>query len=131
MSLSSATLRCMWLGGDPEAIRQTAARLRRLTEALVIDRELAARRLDAVQWESAAASGFREQSARDFDLYERASESLEDVACALDHLAFTLARRQQALADLAAEVGRTVEEIWSEGVAGARHVLHDITGGLL
>jgi hypothetical protein len=121
----------MWLGGDPEAIRQSAARLRTLVESLAVDREVAARRLDAVEWESAAAAGFREQSARDFDLYQRASESLEDVARALDHLAATLARRQQAVVDLAAEVGRTVEEIWSEGLSGARHVLHDITGGLL
>lgn len=120
----------MWLGGDPEAIRQTAARLRGHIEALAVDRESAARRLDGVEWESAAAAGFREQSARDFELYERASESLEDVARALDHLAGTLAHRQQAVIDLSAGLGRTVEQIWSEGLAGARNVLHDITGGL-
>ena len=121
----------MWLGGDPEAIRHSAARLRGLTETLLIDRELAARRLEAVQWESAASAAFRQQSAQDFALYDRASASLDDVARALDHLAATLAHRQQALVDLAADVGRTVEEIWSDGVSGVRHVLHDITGGLL
>lgn len=121
----------MWLGGDPEAIRQTATRLRALIEALVVDREAAVRRLEAVEWESAAASAFHEQSARDFDLYARASESLEDVVRALDHLAASLARRQQAVVDLAADLGRTVEEIWSEGVSGARNLLHDITRGLL
>lgn len=121
----------MWLGGDPEAIRQTASRLRGVTEALAVDREVAARRLQGVRWESAAAESFRQQSAADFALYDNASAVLDDVARALDHLAATLADRQQALVEFAADVGRTVEEIWSEGVSGVRHVLHDITGGLL
>ena len=121
----------MWLGGDPEEIRRTASGLRALTETVVADRELAQRRLDAVRWESAAAEAFRQQSEQDFALYDSASMVLEDVARALDQLAATLARRQQALVDLAVDVGRTVEELWSEGVSGASHLLHDITGGLL
>lgn len=121
----------MWLGGDPEAIRHTAARLRALIETLAVDRDIAARRLEAVEWESAGAEAFRQQSAHDFALYDRASASLDEVAQALDHLAAVLQRRQQALVDLAADVGRTVEEIWADGMSGARHLLHGVTGGLL
>ncbi|MGN6721839.1 MAG: putative T7SS-secreted protein [Marmoricola sp.] len=121
----------MWLGGDPEAIRHTASRLRALTDTLTADREIASRRLRSVEWESVGADAFRRQSVEDFALYDQASAALDDVARALDQLASTLAHRQQALVDFAADVGRTVEEIWSEGVSGARHVLHDITGGLL
>lgn len=121
----------MWLGGDPEAIRHTASRLRALTETLTLDRAVAVRRLQVVEWESAAADAFRQQSVADFALYEQASAALEDVARALDHLAAALADRQQALIDFAAGVGRTVEELWSESVSGVGHVLHDITGGLL
>jgi len=121
----------MWLGGDPEAIRRLAARVRALTETLEIDREIAARRLAAVEWEGSRATAFRQQSAHDFALYDRASGSLEDVAQALEHLASVLARRQEAVADLAADVSRTIEDVWADGLSGAGHILDVVTGGLL
>lgn len=117
----------MWLGGDPEAIRHLAARLRAAVETLALDNAVVQRRLDAVEWESTAAEAFRRQSAHDFAAYERTSGSLEDVARTLDHLAATLADRQKAFLDAAAAVGRTLEDLWSEG----GHAVHFLTGGLL
>lgn len=131
MSSFEGTLDPMWLGGDPEAIRHSAARLRALTDTLALDRDRAAGRLRAVQWESAAAEAFRAQSTDDFALYDHASAELEEAARVLEELASTLADRQQALTSFAAEAGRTLEEIWSAGVSGAGNLLHDISGGLL
>lgn len=117
----------MWLGGDPEAIRHAAARLRALGDTLATHRATAQRRLSSVHWESAAADAFRAQSVHDFAAYGYASASLDEVAIALDHLAATLSHRQHALIDLAARAGRTIEDVWSD----AGHALDDLTGGFL
>lgn len=146
----------MWLGGNPDDIRRHAVRLRGLADTVAAERALAQQRLAGVQWESAAAASFRAQSTVDFGVYDRAINQIHDAAHALDHLANELAERQRALIDIAAEVGRTAEELWNEaknmgedvlsyannvlddigrtvtsGLSKGKHVLDDLTGGIL
>lgn len=113
----------MWLGGDPEAIRHSATRLRALVDAVGADHVAAERRLHDVHWESAAADSFRRQAVADFARYAQATEALEEAVRCLDHLAVTLESRQHALADLATRAGRTVEELWSEAATSGHDVL--------
>lgn len=119
---AACTIDDMWLGGNPEDIKRHAARLRALADTVSGESEAARRRLDGVEWESAAAQSFRTRSLEDFAIYERAINEINDAARSLDHLAHELASRQQALMELAARIGRSAEELWSE----ARNLGEDV-----
>ncbi len=87
----------MALGGDPEAIRALARRLR--SEASDVELTAArVRRGEGVQWVGLAAERYRQrlrEHARDID---ETRDAISDAAVRLDGLADTLEERQRAIA---------------------------------
>ena len=116
------------IGGDPGELRSKARQLRILASDIAMDRATMTGAVAGVQWQSTAADHFRTLVTEKGHDVDGVVAGFERAATQLDHLASTVESRQQTLAHLAEQAGRTVEEIYHTALSTGQDVMHAAEG---